>query len=47
MEAEARAILAETCLAPEPPDEVVDLQDLVDRFYGKQKPANTVEELIR
>ncbi|MGH6915529.1 MAG: FitA-like ribbon-helix-helix domain-containing protein [Geminicoccales bacterium] len=52
MEAEARAILSAVCVPADPMSEadvrtqVKELQDLIDRLYGGNKPKNVVDDLI-
>jgi antitoxin FitA len=46
MEAEARAILIETCTEEEPVYSVTDLQQWVDDLYGASRPADVTGELI-
>ena len=46
MEAEARAILIETCKVEQPPLFPITLQTWVDELYGEQKPHNVVDALL-
>lgn len=46
MEAEARAILTEVCMAEGERQLASALPDWVDELYGPRKPKNVVEELI-
>jgi plasmid stability protein len=46
MEAEARAILTEACMKPDPSVSARALQEWVDHLYGKKKPKNVVDVLI-
>jgi plasmid stability protein len=46
MEAEARAILADVCLAEESQQTASTLQDWVDSLYGASKPQQVVEALL-
>jgi len=46
MEAEAREILARTCMADEDSQPVSALPDWVDGLYGSKKPKGVVESLI-
>jgi len=46
MEAEARAILAETCAPEKSGVSGGSIQEWVDQLYGEGKPRGVVEELL-
>ena len=46
MEAEARTILADACRPEVSDDKLSDLQNLVNRLYGDNKPTGVVDDLI-
>ena len=46
MEAEAREILAKTCMGDEDSQPLAALPDWVDSLYGSKKPKGVVESLI-
>jgi len=46
MEAEARAILTQSCLEDRPTESGSGLQDWVDELFGDNKPAGVVDDLI-
>ena len=47
MEAEARRILTNACSENKQPASAKKLQTLVQTLYGKQKPVNVTDDLIR
>lgn len=47
MEAEARHILQEACAEKKEPASDSDMQTLVQKLYGKKKPAHDTDDLIR